>query len=207
MKILQLLALAEAIESRQTSKPFNMSAHKTAKYNRIGDKERSGLHGYISPSQDGHEVVKQNHLPAKKLNRDAFHAYMELVTSHENVFFPRVSAAHVKTDGEYHLPQYHIERLVPIAQVPTEMLNHLWAQYFDGFNPRKHKLNDVLATLDDAVQTGDVSDIIDQNLKTALTEIFKLRKAGKFVSDMHSANIMFRFAGGSYQMVITDPIR
>lgn len=207
MKILQLLALADAIESRQTSKPFNMAAFKTAKANRIGHKERSGQQGYVSPSRDGHEVVKQNHLPVKKLNRDAFHAYMELIISNENIFFPRVSTAHVKTDGEHHLPQYHIERLIPIGQIPTEMLNHLWSQYFDGFNPRKHKLNDVLATLDDAVQTGDVSDIKDGNLKSALTEIFKLRKAGKFVADIHSANIMFRFAGGSYQMVITDPIR
>ncbi len=206
MKILQLLDLAEAIETRRTSKPFNMAAFKAAKANRMNDKGRSGMQGFVSTSQDGHEVVKQNHLPMKKLNRDAYHAYMELVTSKENIFFPRVSAAHVKTDGEYHLPQYHVERLIPIGQIPTEILNHLWVQYFDGFNPRKHKLNDVLATLDDAVQTGDISDIKDSNLKTAIAEIFKLRKAGGFVSDIHSANIMFRFAGGSYQMVFTDPI-
>lgn len=207
MKILKLLKLAEEIETRPTKAPFNMAAHKAAKSNRIHDKSRSGLQGYVSQSQDGHEVVKQNHLPTKKLSRDAFHAYMELVTSKENVFFPRVSAAHVKTDGEYHLPQYHIERLIPISKVPQEILNHLWSLYFDGFNPKKHKINDVIASLADAVATGDVSDIIDQNLKSAITDIFQLRKAGKFLEDIHSNNIMFRFAGGAYQMVITDPIR
>jgi len=162
----------------------------------------SGEYGFVKPNQ--HEVIKQPHVPQNdnQLDADGYHHFIKIIQGHKNIHFPKVYKIVVKQDSSgLSLPQYNIERLIRTNDVPKENLDAIIDRYTNGGAKTKVQLCQILG---DALETGDTSKIAEDSLKSAV-EILHKGNNGKFEADLHFNNIMFRFAGGSYQLVIIDP--
>jgi hypothetical protein len=162
----------------------------------------SGAYGYVKLKT--HEVIKQPHVPQteSELDADGFHHFMQIIENHHSPCFPNVHDIIVKKDSKgYYLPQYTIERLIHIDDVPEKNLHVLFLRLTNGEAKTKSQLSRII---DAALATGDTSKIVDEELKRAV-QILHKENNGKFVPDLHFNNIMFKFAGGAYQIVIIDP--
>lgn len=162
----------------------------------------SGAYGYVKLKQ--HEVLKQPHVPQteNELDEDGFHHFMQIIERHHSPCFPHVHDILVKKDRKGHyLPQYSVERLIRTNDVPKEVLDSLIERLTGGNAKTKSQLSTIIG---DALDNGNTSKIADEELKRAV-EILHRENNGKFEADLHFNNIMFRFAGGAYQIVIIDP--
>lgn len=162
----------------------------------------SGEYGFVKPND--HEVIKQPHVPQddNELDADGFHHFIKIIQEHRNIHFPIVHEIVVKQDSSgLSLPQYNIERLIRTNDVPKELLDSLIERYTNGAAKTKVQLCQILG---DALETGNTSKIAEDSLRDAV-EILHKGNDGKFDADLHFNNVMFRFAGGAYHLVIIDP--
>lgn len=162
----------------------------------------SGAYGFVKLKQ--HEVVKQPHVPQTEaeLDVDGFHHFMQIIEKHHSPCFPHVHDIVVKKDGSGHyLPQYSVERLIRTNDVPKDVLDSLIDRLTGGNAKTKSQFSNIIG---DALDNGDTSKIADEELKRAV-QILHKENNDKFEADLHFNNIMFRFAGGAYQVVIIDP--
>ena len=181
----------------QTQNDFDMSGGTTK-----APKKPSGAFGFVSSKPDSQEVTKQPHTPETEdeLGDDGFHHFITIAIQHQdNPAFPKIHDVVVKKGGEHYLPHYKMEKLIPTNKIPKEILDSLFERLFGA---KKTKIQAV-ATLEHAIQSNKFDGIVDEHLKNAC-QILASNK-DNFNIDLHFNNFMFRFAGGSYQLVIIDP--
>lgn len=150
------------------------------------------------------------------INNDGYLSYINMVREFQeaggyNPFFPVVKKLKIykEKEGLYYIAD--IEKLYPLKTSKIidnkELMSSLKEQWFNTEEfewMEDANIGSVFLYVFDLPYPDDA--IKDQNLKSALKMIDKLRKQGDFSVDMGSENIMWRITGTMPQLVITDPL-
>lgn len=167
---------------------------------------------YSDPSGKRHSEVIKVSKDRKEYFKDPYEVYIDTVyklqqAGNQNPYFPRILShrAYIK-DGEKHSVS-RIEKLVPFRShklyLNVDLMNSITENiFYSEIDPTK-----IPYQIDLAIE-GKSSDIKDQDLMQACNVIKGIisQSEGKFLSDVHSSNIMWRITGNMPQLVITDPL-
>lgn len=226
MKIVELIEQYDIKTSeRERKTPFSYD-YLTRLDKKNNDKVSAGWYSRaVQHPSDPHQFIKSTKLTSK-LDRDAFHKYIQMVVSlHkrgiENPYFPSVYEIKVTRDPKQNTrPQYHLQKLHSFREFDQNALAGMVERMFEkDDNTRllliKHRRNKVTAydiwdfictKAADAVTWNNYDKIKDKNLIQALRFISALSKKYWFNNDMHIGNFMIRITNTGPQLVITDPL-
>lgn len=185
-------------------------------------KHEGGVQAYAVPNdRDPHEISLRYREPLEKnisLLADPKYAWAQTAIKYatDNPFFPRIYVVNVKTDsGGRKLPRYRMEKLQHLRVLPSETLTGMYENLFGKeypYNTDKEDSSmdiaeDIAQKLERAVDTRDLSEIDNTQLRQALKHIIDLLKNDKnFITDIHANNVMVRGTPFGPQLVITDPL-
>jgi hypothetical protein len=218
MKIIEILEQYDTVRKEKTrQQAFNYDS-----LNRLGnaDNRRGGAGWYsrgVPHPTDPHTFIKSTKYTSK-LNNDAFHKYVEMITALrkkgiENPYFPAVYEIKITRDpNQSTRPQYHLQALKNFREFDKAALVGMYERMFGNYD----ELDDTDTEYDiwrlicnnckEAAESKKYGGIVDDQLKQALKYVGVLYRKYKYDLDMHSGNFMIRATSTGPQLVITDPV-
>lgn len=221
MKIHTLLELIQTTNThkKSDSNVFNDEKDNNKRINGIGRKDakyQSGYYGRVYDKNEPHTITKANYVSAYA-KEDPYFQYIKTIVdnklSESNPFFPRVYNIRTVEDARGKVKyQIEIEKLKPVHGIDVDIMEHLLVTLFEyddietAFNISKY--GDAYETLATAVELTCQSSIKSKEplLNDACKVIRDIKKTGRFLYDLHSANIMVRLSP-TPQLVIIDPLK
>lgn len=211
---MRIQTILELIDTQITAKNFKGQFLYPEKESNTDRTIGSGMYSTVQKHRtDPHMVVKRHHGPTTPAD-DGYIDFANYIISNkltDNPHFPRIYNVKKYTDNSNKkIYKYELEKLESLddlrpSEIKTLINMSLHQTIHDG-----HYKQEFAKTIQDAVDTRDVSKIKNESLKDAIkhlnTYINHMHKTGSVpFNDIHAGNIMIRRNRFGITPVITDP--
>lgn len=196
---------------------YSDTEYKKTKHREIG----KGRYAAVTQPDD-FSVNKTARKKVLDVFTDPYYVYIKTIADNKladsNPYFPRVNGVESGKIGDSSRPTYNMEKLQPISSLPRDILYNLGKQitnlgkhYDQNFTFQEEHNGSgaraIISTMNRALHTRNLSEIKDPRLKSAISELIKIReKYPKFKPDLHPDNVMVRLTSVGPQLVLTDPL-
>lgn len=214
--------LLELVNPSVTKRNTNLTLRKGNDYadNVLG---QGGFSTVIDDKTDPHMVRKHHHTPLTPKWNDAFVQFVTYLINNNlsAVNLPRIyNVTEISDKNGHKIYKFQVEKLIPETDVSLDELKALVDRTisvelnYDKQTSEQYLRGEILYQLgvffEEAVQTGDYSHIIDEEVVKTLKIIESfLKKAGHEhavgMDISNPSNIMFRRGRYGLQLVISDP--